>query len=236
MLGTSGGERGGVLAVVEDADGGCGAPAERQPVDAAVVQPVVQVDAERPLSAHSQRGPCRQGHSGDLRELDGDLDGGVAATDHHDALSGVRLGPSVGRGVEQLTGVAGDAGQRRHLRRAEQAGGGDHRPGGQRRPAAELDREAVRLRADRRDAGVGADREREVLGVLPQVRRGLVTVRIPALIAGERQARQRAVPRRGEQGEGVVEVRPRAAGLLPRLQDGGVQVGAAERVSGGESG
>jgi hypothetical protein len=75
-----------------------------------------------------------------------------------------------------------------------------------------------------------------VLGVLPQVRGGLVAVRIPALVAGERQARQRAVLRRGEQREGVVEVRPRAAGLLPRLEDGEVKGGGTQRVRGGESG
>jgi hypothetical protein len=160
----------------------------------------------------------------------------VTAADDDDALSGVRLGPAVRGGVQQLAVVGLHAGQLGDLRDAEQPGCGDDRSGGQLLTAGQLDDEPLGVPADCCDSEAGADRKCEVVNVLPQVGGGLVAVRVPRRVAGERQAGQGAVPGRGEQGERVVEARPRPAGLLAGLEQGEAETGGAEGVTGGESG
>jgi hypothetical protein len=80
---------------------------------------VVQVPAVAALRVERDRVAGGQGHRRHLGQFVADLDRGVAAADHDDALAGVLVGAAVADHVQQLPGEQVPAGQGRQVGVAE---------------------------------------------------------------------------------------------------------------------
>ena len=95
----------------------------------------MHIKAERTLRLKPDRLSAGKRDGGDLGELDGDLDSGVAGADHHNPLPAEGFRPAVMGSVQQGSGEVAQAGKVGNVGPAEAAGGRDQRPGGQPVPA-----------------------------------------------------------------------------------------------------
>jgi hypothetical protein len=153
----------------------------------------MQVDTQRSVPAQRKGRPGGEADVRDAGKLDGDLDGRVSGPDDHDTLPGELVGSPVAGHVHQPAGVMLLPGQHRPVRPAETATRRDDRPGAEAPSIGELDGvEGGRVGSDAPDAGVGPDREVEVVRVGPQVGHRLVARRVSAAVPGHGEAGQLA--------------------------------------------
>ena len=153
------------------------------------------------------------------RELFGDLKAGVAATDHEDRPVRHVLGPPVADRV-RLEEIRPELlGQLRYVGRLERPGRDDDLI---RRYQPPVDCEAetpVVAALELLDLAVQLHRKLVGRGIALEVGDHLVAGRVAVGVAGERQAWQRAVATRGEEGQRLPALAPSGSDLAGALED-----------------